>query len=242
MTTFALSTLRTRAQQESDNVNSGFVSSTGSAPIEWTALINASYQELYGLLVTTFGADYYVASPFSITTDGINDKFALPTDFFKLLGVDLQVQASSLWTTLKEFAFAERNRFGLVNSPVPMSGQTLRLWYAPVITPLNADADLTVDIVNGWEEYIIVDAAMKAISKEEGDVSVLMARKQALLARINGEAANRDAGSPAHIVDYYAAQPPAMRYRLHGSKLWLTGGNTPALPYGEGWDFGGSWW
>lgn len=216
-------------------VNSSFVSTA-----EWTNYINGSYQELYGLLVQAF-SDYYVATPFSFVTDGISNLFPLPTSpaMFKLLGVDLQVQASSLWLTLKPFTFQDRNRFGLVNSPVPMAGQTVRLWYVPVLTPLSNDADLTVDILNGWEEYIILDAAMKAMAKEESDVSVLMARKQAIIARLNAETENRDAGNPTAIVDYYASSSPAMRYHISGSNLWLQGGNTPAYPYGEGY---GGWW
>lgn len=232
-----LAQLRQRAQEESDNVNGDFISTS-----EWLSYINASYQELYGLIVTAYGEDYFVATPSTFVTDGINNLFSLPADFFKLLGVDLQVQASSLWVTLKPFAFAERNRFGLVNSPVPMAGQTVRLWYVPTLTLLAVDGDSTVKTVNGWEEYIIVDAAMKALAKEESDVSVLMARKAQLVARIDAEAANRDAGSPAHIVDFYAARSPAMRYRINGDKLWLTGGNTPALPYGEGWGSDGWGW
>lgn len=231
MATFALSALRTRAQQESDQENSSFV---GTA--EWTSYINASYAELYGLLVQAF-EDYYVASPYSFVTDGVNNLFALPTSpaMFKLRGVDLQVMASSLWVTLKPFTFGERNNFGLVNSPVPMAGQTVRLWYVPVLTALSADADLTVDILNGWEEYIVIDAAMKAMGKEESDISALMARKADIRQRIDAEAQNRDAGAPTRITDYYAAQSPAMRYRLLGGNIELIGGNTPAVPYGSGY-------
>lgn len=234
MATFSLSTLRSRAQSESDNINSNFVASTGSVP-EWTQYINASYQELYGVIVQAYGNNYYVQTPYSFTTDGANYLFNLPSDFFKLLGVDLQVQASSLWVTLKPFAFEDRNRFGLVNSPIPMAGQTLRVWYVPALTALSADADLTVDIPNGWEEFIVIDAAMKALLKEEAEVSAFMARKQAIVERIVAEAENRDAGHPARIVDVYNAVSPAMQYRLNGSQLWLIGGNTPVYPYGQGY-------
>lgn len=219
-------------------VNSSFV-----ATAEWTNYINGSYQELYGLLVQAFN-DYYVASPYSITTDGTNTLFALPTSpaMFKLLGVDLQVQSSSLWVSLKPFTFQDRNRMGLINSPVPMAGQVVRLWYVPALTALSGDSDVTVDIANGWEEYIVLDAAMKALAKEESDVSVLMSRKGAIIERINAEAQNRDAGSPTRIVDAYANQSPAMRYHLLGSNIELIGGNTPAMPYGEGyWDGAGGW-
>jgi hypothetical protein len=57
------------------------------------------------------------------------------------------------------------------------------------------------DGVSGWLEYVITDAAIKAMQKEESDVSVLMAQKAALVARIIAAAENRDAGNPATVAD-----------------------------------------
>lgn len=59
----------------------------------------------------------------------------------------------------------------------------------------------TLDCFNGWEEYIVVDAAIKALGKEESDVTVLGARKAALVGRIQSIAENRDQGSAARTVD-----------------------------------------
>jgi len=67
----------------------------------------------------------------------------------------------------------------------------------PRLIPWNG----TADGVSGWTEYIIVDAAIKCMQKEESDTSVLMAQKQALIARIEAAAANRDAGNPAVVSD-----------------------------------------
>lgn len=234
---FTLAQLRTRAESESDNINSSFV-----ADSEWKDYINASYAELYGVIVQCYSNDYYVASPYSFVTDGISQLYSLPADFWKLLGVDLQVQASNLWVTLKSFSFQARNAFGLINSPVPMAGQTLRLWYVPTLTPLVNDSDSTVPVLNGWEEYIVIDAAMKALAKEEADVSVLGARKAAMLERIQSEAENRDAGTPARIVDSFQTMSPAMMYRLVGTQIELIGGNTPAYPYQYASDYGTGFW
>lgn len=223
--------LRDRAKQESDNVNSTFISDP-----EWNNLINSSYLELYGLIVQAFGNDYFTQSPtsgFLITTDGINDHFALPTDMFKLLGVDLRLASPGQWVSLKPFTFAERNRLNITNSLIPMAGQVLRLLYVPRATTLTADAD-SIDGVNGWEEYIVIDAAMKALTKEESDVSVFMARKQAIIERLNAEVENRDAGSPAVIANVIGRRARAMQYRLNGSNLWLIGNTMPGFgPYGD---------
>ena len=132
--------------------------------------------------------------------------------------------------TLKPFAFSERNRWTLATSAVkfgnsnlryrlagsisgnaptqqlwlipspPASGQTIGVYYVPRLSPLALDADV-VDGVSGWEELIVIDAAIKALQKEESDVSALMAQKEAMGRRIESAAENRDAGMPATVAD-----------------------------------------
>lgn len=222
--TVTLLSVRNQSKFRSDMVNSTFISDA-----EWNSYIANSYKELYDLLLSAYGNDYYVAPPVSFQTDGVNDKYALPDGtlyssapaFYKLLGVDLQTQGGQIWQTLKPFNFTERNRYSpygaqtlyrntairyrLTGSnvwftPVPQSGLTMRLWYIPEPATLSADTD-TFDGISGWEEYVIIDSAIKALQKEESDVSILMAQKQAMLARIQTMAENRDAGSPATVVD-----------------------------------------
>lgn len=232
MTTTLLQ-LRDRAKQESDNVNQSFLSDA-----EWNTNINASYTELYGLIVQAFGNDYFTQSPstgYTFTTTGTTQYFALPTDFFKLLGVDLQIPSPQQWMSLKPFNFSERNTLSSFNSPTPMAGQTLRMFYVPRVTPLVGDSD-TIDGVNGWDEYIVIDAAMKAIAKEESDVSVLMGRKQAILARITTEIENRDAGGSSTIAMTRGNSYRGMKYRLNGNQLWLIGNSVPFYgPYIGDW-------
>jgi hypothetical protein len=79
--------------------------------------------------------------------------------------------------------------------PTPSAGQTFTVWYIPRVNQLLQDTDMA-DGVNGWIEYIITDAAIKAMQKQEADVSVLMAQKQMLKQRIEESAMNRDAGQP----------------------------------------------
>ena len=212
--TATLSVIRTEAKQRAEMENSTFV-----ADSEWNGYINRSYAELYDMLVQKFGPEYYITSS-TVTTVSGTDSYALAADFYKLLGVDLLVSGTD-YVTLSPFMFSERNQFGsvarilrggapdyryrvqgsnLVLRPVPKEARTLKVWYIPAYTTLSQDSD-TLDGVNGWEEYVIVDAAMKALSKEESDVSVLMAQKQALIQRIEAAAQNRDAGAPLRMVD-----------------------------------------
>lgn len=218
-TTLTLAELRTATRQRADMVNSQFVTDA-----ELNSYINQSYFELYDLLVSKFGDNYYVAPPYTFQTDGTNFQYALPTSppVYKLLGVDLQLgNNESSYVTIRPFEMIDRNRYavpnfqsfyGLTNlryrlngdniwfTPIPAANQTIRLWYVPRMTTLLSDTD-TVDGVSGWTEYIICDAAMKCMQKEESDVSVLMAQKQMLIQRIEAMAEARDAGSPAKVSD-----------------------------------------
>lgn len=217
--TMTLIQLRTAVRQRADMVTAdetkAFVSGT-----ELTSYINQSAYELYDLLIQEFGDDYFVANPYAITTDGTSSSYSLPTDFYKLLGVDLAFNGTN-WSTLKPFNFAERNRQSLRGLPIspgrvdlryrlkgnqlwltptPQGGQNLQLWYIPRFTELSADSD-TYDGISGWTEYVIVDAAIKCLQKEESDCSVLMAQKAALIKRITEAAENRDAGMPSTVAD-----------------------------------------
>lgn len=307
--------LRLATRQRADMVNSQFVSDQ-----EFNSYINASYFELYDLLVQKYGNDYYMKE-YSFSLQGNVSRYDLPEDFFKLLGVDLQISSGpDGYVSLRPFTLAERNRYSTANvqtwigvtnlryrlsanklwfTPSPQTGQQIRIWYVPRLkalvdpvtltiasqpepgdlftvdanfidayasvgantfqtaisiatgvnnnswgveatvagnvitfqltgtTPVNfgvenpiqssvaptvqtrmvlngtsmAGDTLTADGVSGWLEYVITDAAIKALQKEESDTTTLQFQKQALIKRIEAAAENRDAGSPATIAD-----------------------------------------
>jgi hypothetical protein len=87
--------------------------------------------------------------------------------------------------------------------PTDSATGTYRLWYVPVYTPLVSDSD-TIDGVNGWEEYVIVDAAIKMLAKEESSTTHLDQQKQALIDRVEQMAQNRDMDQPEVIADVTA--------------------------------------
>jgi len=143
---------------------------------------------------------------------------------YKLLGVDLAVNTSSnAWVTVRKFMLIDRNRFiypntastmyGVFNMqyrmmgnsiqfvPTPSANQQIRLLYIPKLPVLMKDNDITTTSISGWLEYVITDAAIKALQKEESDVTVLVGQKIALRARIEETSVNRDEGQPDHITD-----------------------------------------
>lgn len=230
-----LGQIRLLSQQKADRVNSNFV---GTA--EWNTYINQSAFELYDLLTTLF-EDYYVTAPTTFASTGVA-QYNLTTvapNFYKLVGVDLGLSAAGdAWVTLRKFNFIARNnyiypqinstilgfnnpQYRLVGStimfiPTPSANQAFRLWYIPRMPTLLADTDI-LDGVNGWDEYVAVDAAIKALIKEESDVTALMTQKQMLIERINSSAMNRDAGIPDTISDVRRnGNPYGMGYGPNG--------------------------
>ncbi len=216
--------IRLQAQQRCDRVNSNFIT-----PQEWNSYINESYKELYDLLIQKFGNDYFIATPYTYTTSGTVDPvtkaslYPLPTDFYKLMGAEvaLNPQDPNSWVSLRKFEFIQRNLwnfpnvytfYGITNLryrlngnnlmivPIPSAGQTIRIWYAPRPNQLLNDTDL-LDMVSGWEEYIISDVCIKAMAKEESSVDVFAAQKGALIKRIEEVAENRDVGEPETVSD-----------------------------------------
>lgn len=208
--------LRLRARQRADMVNSTFVTDS-----EFNSYINQSYFELYDLLVTVY-ENYFLKTPYSFQTTTAA-QYTLPSDFYKLVGVDAGLSNSNqAWVTVPKFDFIERNqwiypqvsstalgigglRYRLMGNtlfltPTPSSGQYIQVWYIPKLTQLLQDIDICVG-VSGWTEYIICDVAIKAMQKEESDVSVLGQQKMMLIKRIEESAMNRDVGMPDKISD-----------------------------------------
>ncbi len=155
--------------------------------------------------------------------DENGNNFTAPP-FYKLCGVDLGVSnAPTGWVSMKKFMFADRNKYFYPNTqstiygvfnmqyrlmgqylqfiPLPSGNQPMRMWYIPRMTMLLKDTDITSSGVSGWIEYVIVDAAIKALEKEESDTTALMMRKEALRKRIEAAANNRDQGQPDTISD-----------------------------------------
>lgn len=274
---------------------SGMEGNPAISTAEWNSYITNSYKELYDMLVAAYGNDYYVQTPYQFQINGLQF-YPLPTDFYKLLGVDLQYSASPTgWITLKRFEFIDRNKGAYLNSAVTVSSLA-QAWYIPeptslqlmpscstvsgsttvgvsdstdlvagmsvygngiqpsttivsINTTLNtivlskaATATLpvvilqmwidstTIDGISGWEEYIIIDASIKAgIKQENENIPDLRVQKADMKARIESMAEGRDAGQAQHVSDALNVNGfgyglsnlgiANIQYRLTGSNL-----------------------
>ena len=176
---------------------------------------------------------------------GDGTSFVAPP-FYKLLGMDLSLNnANNAYVTIPKFNFIDRNTFVYPNTastiygvfnlryrvmgqriefiPTPSANQQIRIQYIPRLPKLLADSDLTTTGISDWNEYIIVKAAILALTKEEADTSKLEAQLTYQVERITDSAINRDAGQADTISNVRG---------VNGSG-WGRGGTS------DGWGWGG---
>lgn len=212
MSTVSLSTLRTRVRETADMEKSKFVSDA-----TLNRFINASAARFHDMVTKAY-EDYFLADPVSFTLASGEYQQTLATDFYKLVGVDYFLGGS--WVEVNKFNFHKRNitsanivnrvyhpsiRYRLMGSklvfaPMDDAAGTYRYWYNPLYTPMTSDTD-TIDGYNGWDEWVVVDSAIKCLRKEESDTSELVLERKELETAIFESAQNRDAGEPEQIAD-----------------------------------------
>jgi len=204
------STLIEQARQRADQVGSQFVSDS-----EALGYLQLAYQNFYDELVQSNNT--YYLSTFNITLINNQQDYNLPTDFYKLLGVDLINNVGSP-ITLRPFQFVERNRYkyaGLTTiagpvyrynlladkirfTPIPGSGE-IKLYYTPLaVVPLQPSSDVKTI---GFDEFMILFVALKMLAKEESDTSLIAAELQAQRVRVQTMVADQDSSFPKVVVD-----------------------------------------
>jgi hypothetical protein len=207
-----LSQLRTRVRRMADMEDSGFVSDS-----ELNDYINSSYAELYDLLVSS-NSEYFLSSATSTVASG-SSTITLPSDFYKLRAVDFYLNGR--WCDIEQFSMNERNQDSTLYSSMGvevryrLQGSTLKLipsdnaggqyqiWYTPLPATLSADSD-EIEEGNGWSEYVVVDAAIKCLQKEESSTTDLEKAKAQLGKRVADMAAKRDSAKPKQITNINA--------------------------------------
>lgn len=202
----SLSWLKTRVRQMSDMENSAFI-----GDLELASIINDSVKKLYDILVAS-NEDYNtLITTISITSGNTT---ALPVSCYKVRGVDARV--SGEWTSIKRFQFQERSNYKWQRTYRPVTYRLVsndlhilpedeaigdyRIWYVPEQVDLVDDLD-TIDGKNGFEEYVILDAAIKCRIKEESDTRELEQAKNEALSRVTAMAQERDYGGADRIAD-----------------------------------------
>ena len=199
--------LRNACKDRADMQNSNFITDD-----EWNRYINSAAKELYEILILK-GLQYTTTTD-TISLNGTDDTYDLPSNFFKLVGVDHNINNETY--PMEEYTFQNRNLYNQQNTqrylryrlvgedmirfnPKP-SAQEITIWYDPVLATLSDDTD-TLNGVNGWEEYVIVRSALWAKVKEESETGDLKQDIAFLRDRIETAAENRDLGPAGQVTD-----------------------------------------
>jgi hypothetical protein len=182
---------------------------------ELTRYINQSIARLYDK-ITQADEGNFVTLTVDNTSAGSNS-LGLAGDFYKLIHVEVDLGGDKP-QALNRWSFKERHLYGssgwvagepiayrLTGSilnfmPTPEAAHALSIWYIPAITDLADDAD-TFDGRNGWEEWVVLDAAIKVKAKEETDIGELVHERDALWADICPSVAHQDQSGPDYVQD-----------------------------------------
>lgn len=165
---------------------------------ELTELVNGSIakwvDEVRG---TTWNGTYNRSTQSISTADGIS-AYPLEDDFLSLISVDITIAGGSPVISARPFQEEERNVFrnypvmsgwgfgspifyqlqgtDIAFIPVPQGVYSVTVNYVPT-APVLVDQDDTIDSVNGWEEFIVLDVAIKCLLKA-GELETIPALEQ----------------------------------------------------------------
>lgn len=218
MAAVTLTTLRARARVTADKANSTFIQDVATG---LDAFINEGHQILHGKLVDAMDEEY-VEKEYAFSTVANQSDYALPSDFFKLYGVDLTI--GGIPRSLTEYTRPERNAFNFTRAssrqawwsatlpryrltgtnlrilPIPSDVTACTILYAPEATVLVAPGD-SVSYPNGWERYIVLYAAIRMLAAEEQQNSVLEKALAVIDEEIEMTKQRRDLAAPKQVVD-----------------------------------------
>jgi hypothetical protein len=210
--------LRDEVRQRADMENSELI-----ADAELTRYINQSIARLHGKIAQAGEGDFEAQDNIPTTVGGF--QFALNADFWRLAAVPPYLSIGGKAHFLRRFTPAERPHlltatdgadpwsdaggqlyYRLVDDdtieflPPATRVTTVTVTYVRAAPALAADAD-TYDGRNGWDEWVVLDAAVKCLMKEESDVRALIAERDALWEEIKPQAAAKDLVEPDRVRD-----------------------------------------
>ncbi len=204
--------LRAEVRERADIENDPHVSDS-----EVTRFINQSIAALHDQVTLACQDDYTTSQ--AISTVNGTEAYALAAAFYKLVSVEVTINGRT--RQIGKWTFEERARYlnvttwGLVSQPVayrlvgsdsirfmpiPDGVYSVTVWYIPAATQLALDAD-TYDGRDGWEEWVVLDAAIKAKTKSEEDVRDLTNERDRVWLRIEKSFPTKDQARPDKIVE-----------------------------------------
>jgi hypothetical protein len=175
-----------------------------------TRWINRSLAKLWDFIMVV-NPDHFLSSD-TITVSSGTDEYTMSSevaDFYKGHGVSVQLE-NGRWSPLGTFPWEERHLYAnttvtradqlyrymgnkLYLMPTPAWAGTIKVYYIPTATVLTTTpSPNTVDLFNSWEEFIIVDVALKCATREEVSTTNLWKLREELIKDIYRTAPQRD--------------------------------------------------
>ncbi len=218
----SLATLSERALQRSNlEGRRRFISQS-----ELTGLVNGSVAKWVDeVRATTWNGSYKRSSDPITTANGVQT-YDLADDFLTLISVDVSIAGGAPVITARPYQEEERNAFrslpmsygwgadqpifyqlqetSISFMPVPQGAYAVNVNYIPT-APVLALPDDEIDSINGWEEFIVLDVAIKCLMKSGGNdqIPILAQRLAEEGQRIRAMAPRRDqqAAERVHVVE-----------------------------------------
>lgn len=210
--TRTLAELRAEVRARADIENDPHVTDA-----EVDRFINQSIAALHGLTVQACEGDFISST--TIPTVAGTFQYTLPTAFYKLVSVE--VTANGRTRMIDKWTWPERAiyqdtatwngltaplSYRLIGSdaiyfaPTPDGVYSVKVWYVVCAQQLSNDADV-FDGRDGWEEWVVLDAAIKAKTKSEESVTDLVRERAEVMARILPQMATKDQARPDSVVE-----------------------------------------
>ena len=200
--------------------------------------INTSYASWYDLVrLTTWGGQYF-RSAWPIVTIQNQSLYALAPNTASVISVARIIAHNNQpvpilpyqeeqrgvfspsmvigWTPVAGRVFYQLQNAAAIGSaagginflPIPSGGYSINVNYAPTC-PVMTNPASTINSINGWEEYIVLKAAIKCLGKTGNGAAIAMLQPQLNeeRARIENAAAEMDLGNEGvHETEAYGAR------------------------------------
>lgn len=187
-------------------------------------LIDRSYNKLYRQIATQYESFFDTEDTSKSLIIGQRD-YTLASDLMHLKGVDIVLGGERV--TLRPYSFGERNdrandpriyRVGydrqqtnyryrsqannLRIDPLPDSTEQLIMTYVPRPARITTSGQ-TFDVIAGFDDFIIYDAGVQVLMRQERDPSSMAALRQDALQAVIATVSPRDIGDPTQVRDAY---------------------------------------
>lgn len=234
-------TLELRMRERCDMVNSEFISSE-----EAQRYLEAAWQEFYGIAVAEI-EDSLIATDAILTVAG-TQAYGLPSQMRKLKGIRLYNEyflAPVAFREIETFDYQQNRgkpraywRFNNYPAtefasetadliqvlPTPDAVYTLAVYYVPSVSLEDisslAATGKAFAYLAGWDEYVVLTAAIKAKDKEESDTSVLFMERAQLLENMRKSWTPIDQSEPPRVVQMRSPYRDAVLHGLDGDEVF----------------------